>query len=239
MNSVLDHLFRPIARLAIAKGLRFADVADRLRLAFFQSAQDAAGQRASDSRLSVLTGLQRRDIARLKGHAQKPAPAADPLSRLVALWLSRHDGAMLPRHGEQSFDALARDIRKDIHPRSLLDRLQEAGTVRFDAHTVQLLHRAYVPLAGSEAQLAYLGQNVGDHLSVAVGNVLGEDEAFDLAVHYDGLSPEAAAELDTLWRARLRPVLEEVSARAETLKATSPGTARIRGGGYFHKETQT
>ena len=233
MERALDQIFRPLARLCMARGLRFADVAERLRLAYFQTARDAAGDGATDSRLSVMTGLQRRDVARLRSTVVPPVPGPDPLARVVALWLTRHDGAMLPRHGAGSFDALARDIRKDIHPRTLLDGLAEAGTVRFDANLVQLLKRAHVPLAGSEAQLDYLGRNVGDHLAVAVGNVLGDPPGFDLAAHYNGLSPEAVAELEALWRARMRPVLEELGARAAELQVSAPGQQRVRGGGYL------
>ena len=131
---------------------------------------------------------------------------------------------------------MARAIRKDIHPRSLLDGLVAAGTAQFDADRVELLQRAHVPLAGSEAQLGYLGDNLGDHLQVAVGNVLGAPEAFDLAVRYDGLSAEAADALETLWRARMGPLLEEISAEATRLREKSPGSHRMRGGGYFRKE---
>jgi len=236
MNRTLDLIFRPLARLCIARGLRFADVAERLRRAFFNSARAEAGPEATDSRLSVMTGLQRRDVARLREANAEPAPKPDPLSRLVALWLARHDGVPLPRHGPGSFDELARDVRRDIHPKSLLDGLAEAGTAAFDADEVQLLKRAHVPLAGSEAQLDYLGRNVGDHLSVAVDNVLGADQGFDLAVHYNGLSGAAVAELEALWRARIAPVLEEMNAEARRLREDDPGEARMRAGGYFHKE---
>ena len=233
MNFALDLIFRPLARLCMARGLRFADVAERLRRAYLDEALSAAGGKATDSRLSVVTGLQRRDVARLRAEAAPAAPAPDPLARLVALWLARHDGTPLPLHGAGSFDALAREIRRDVHPKSMRDALEEAGTVAVDGAEVRLRRRAHVPLSGSEAQIDYLGRNVGDHLSVAVGNVLGDATAFELSVHANGLSPEAAAELEALWRARLRPVLEEINARATVLQDSSPGPRRVRGGGYF------
>ena len=119
MNSVLDHLFRPLARLAIAKGLRFADMAERLKRAYVHVARESAEPNASVSRLSVMTGLQRRDVTRLLEDSEKlDEIRPNALARLVALWLARFNGAPLPHHGaEGSFDALARSIRKDIHPK--------------------------------------------------------------------------------------------------------------------------
>lgn len=240
MNAALDALFRPLARLAIAKGLRFADVAERLRRAYFEVASELSGPNATASGLSVMTGLQRRDVQRLMTAAEvADAPKPDPLSKLVATWLTQHDGAPLVRHGAAgSFDALARSVRKDVHPKAMLDALIEAGTVQVDGDTVRLLARAYVPLEGSDAQINYLGQNVGDHLATAVGNVLGDDEKFDLAVHFDALSPEAVEALEALWRKQMLEILHDMNAHARAYQDTQTGTARFRAGGYFHAETK-
>jgi len=240
MNSVLDRLFRPLARLAIAKGMRFADMAERLKRAYVDVACDLAAPKASVSRLSVMTGLQRRDVARLLADSEQDSEIRpNALSRLVALWLARYDGTPLPHHGPKgSFDAMARSIRKDIHPKSMLNELIAAGTAELDAGIVRLLKSAHLPLKGSEAQIEYLGKNVGDHLAVAVGNVLGDTPEFELAVHYDGLSVEAVQELESLWRARMEPVLHEVNARALELQEQKTGPARFRAGGYFRVEVE-
>ena len=238
MRIALESILRPLARLAIAKGIRFADVSERLRRAYFDAAVDVAGENATSSNLSVMTGLQRRDVTRLlKSNDQIDIAAPNPLSRLVALWLVEFDGAPLPQHGSlESFDALARQIRKDIHPRTLLDRLVASGTVGIEGTEVRLLKKAHVPLEGSDEQIRYLGQNVGDHLAAAVGNVLGDPPSFDLAVHYDGLSDDSVSEPQTLWRERMTPVLEELNAKASEYQNQEPGPVRFRAGGYFRVE---
>ncbi|MEO1364986.1 MAG: DUF6502 family protein [Pseudomonadota bacterium] len=237
IHMALDLIFRPLTRLAIAKGVRFADASERLRRAYLFAALQVAGRDVTDSKLSVMTGLQRRDVARLRAEPEEAAPRPDPLSRLVALWLAEHAGAPLSRSGGAvSFDALARRIRKDIHPRTSLDALVAAGTVGLDGDTVRLLKQAYVPLEGSDDQLRYLGQNVGDHMAVAVGNVLGERMSPELAVHYDGLSDAAIETLREMWRDRMGTVLQEMNARALALQDDSPGAGRFRAGGYFQGE---
>ncbi len=241
MKSALIYLLRPLARLALAKGVRFTDMAEHMKRAYVDVAIDSAKPKAPVSRISVMTGLQRRDIARLlvaPEYSEQKRP--DALSKLVALWLARFKGEALPHHGEtDSFDALAREIRRDVHPRSLLDELVAAGTVDADAGQVRLLKAAHVPLKGSEAQIDYLGKNVGDHLAVAVGNVLGDRPTFERAVHYNGLSTEAVQKLEALWQAEMEQVLLVMNARALALQAQQKGAARFRAGGYFRGEVET
>lgn len=233
----LDAIFRPLARLAIAKGIRFAEASERLRRAYVKCAIAEAGSDATDSKLSVLTGLQRRDIARLRRAKMETPPRPDPLSRLVALWLAEFDGAPLARRGPgASFEVLARRIRKDIHPRTSLDALVAAGTVALEGDSVVLKKHAHVPMEGSDELIRYLGMNVGDHLEVAVGNVLGDPPSYELAVHYDGLSEAAVQSLRDVWRERMAPVMQEVNAKALELQNQSPGDGRFRAGGYFRGE---
>jgi len=240
MNDMLDRLLRPLARLAIAKGLRYADMAESMRRSYIDVAVKNSGSNTTVSGLSVMTGLQRRDVSRLlenPNNSERKPP--DHLPQLVAQWLARFDGAPLPQHGaDGSFDALAKSIRKDIHPRSMLDALVAAGTVAAQAGEVSLLKNAHVPLEGSEAQIQYLGQNVGDHLATAVGNVLGDPTAYDLAVHYNGLNVESVHALENLWRARMEPVLRELNAKALEYQTNENGPARFRAGGYFHLESE-
>ena len=240
MISALNHLLKPLARLALAKGVRFSDMAEHMKRAYVDAAIGLAKPKAPVSRISVMTGLQRRDIARLLDRAKLPVQRLDPLAKLVALWLTRFEGAPLPHHGPESFDALAREIRRDVHPRSLLDELVAAGTVEVDGGEVRLLKAAHVPLQGSEAQIEYLGKNVGDHLATAVGNVLGDPPAFERAVHYNGLSVEAVRELEALWQAEMERVLQVVNARALALqgRGAKQGPMRFRAGGYFRGENE-
>ena len=244
MQSVLDHILLPLARLCIARGVRFTDAAQRLRHAFLRAAMAEAGPAATDSRISVMTGLQRRDIAALKaGEGAAPALPPNPLSRIVAAWQADPAlaGQPLPRRGEgPSFEALAWQVRKDLHPRTLLDQLVAAGTVRVDdADRVHLVQTAYQPLPGSDDQLAYLADNVGDHLETAVDNVTGAARRLERAVHYDGLDPAAVAELDAMWRASQQAAMTALNARASQLQASRPGRRRFRAGAYFHEGDMT
>ncbi|MEM8537090.1 MAG: DUF6502 family protein [Pseudomonadota bacterium] len=244
----MDRLLAPLARLMVARGVPFPDLAERLKQHYVQAAGGMTEGKLTDSRLSVLTGLQRRDVARLRDLPEQGS-REHHLARLIALWRNDPDfkGRALPKNGpEPSFEALARRVRKDIHPRTMLDALAEAGAVAIDPATqvVSLLTASYQPLAGSEDQIAYLTENLGDHFDAATDNVLGTDAPhFERAVYYTALSPAQVDSLRESYEAAQMQLFEELSAAAAAMKkanaaAATPGRERFRAGGYFYRKQE-
>lgn len=232
----LDPILRPLARLAVRKGWLFPAVERRLRHAYVAAALAIDGAGTTDSKISIKTGLQRRDIAQLRRESPPPPPRRQPLAEIIALW--RDDPAFdpdgIPIQGDgASFTSLARRVRKDVHPRTFLDILIETGAVSETGTQVRLNVRSYRPLSGSEDQLAYLASNVGDHLSSAVSNVVDGTRKYDMAVHYERLSAPAIAQLDACFRARMTTTLEELDKMAREFPAQEDGPYRFRAGGFF------
>ena len=130
-------------------------------------------------------------------------------------------------------------MRRDVHPRTMLDALLASGTVALDpsGQQVALVQSSYQPLAGSDDQLAYLTRNLGDHLRTATGNVLGQTPPeFERAVHYGELTEAEVATLAEFHRTSQMALFEEISRRAAAMKAHGTrGTFRFRAGAYFHQ----
>jgi hypothetical protein len=246
---IFDALFAPIARLLVARGLPFPDLVERMKLHYVHAALAQSGTRATDSRVSVLTGLQRRDVVRLRDSDVKDR-RPNHLARLIALWQTGADWSdqdkprPLPRSGPASFESLAQTVRRDVHPRTMLDTLLAAGTVALsdDGHEVQLIQTSYQPLAGSDDQLAYLSRNLGDHAQAAAENVQGATPAhFERAVHYSGLTEAQVQQLSEQFAAAEMALLQNLSQTAAQMKAESPtpGPQRFRAGGYFYRTGDT
>lgn len=244
MLDLLDRLLGPLARLLVARGVLFPDLVERLKSHYVRAAREQAEGKITDSRLSVMTGLQRRDIVRLRDDPPRPE-RPNHLATLVARWQTdpAYQGRNLPKNGPApSFEALALDIRRDVHARTMLDALLAAGTVALTPDDdVQLVQSSYQPLAGSEDQLAYLTRNLGDHVMAATNNVLGADPPhFERAVHYGGLTE---IQVDTLRAAHAKgqmTLFEDLSAKAAKMKAENKKSAqsRFRAGAYFYEETK-
>ena len=242
MVDKLDSLLGPLARFLVAQSIAFPDFAERMKLHYVRAAEAASGDKATDSRISVQTGLQRRDIARLRAAEVRKRPP-NHLAQLIALWMTDPgygQGATLPRNGPApSFEALASMVRKDIHPRTFLDALLavEAVALEGEGAEVRLMKQSYQPLPGSEDQIAYLVANMGDHLAAAVDNVTGHTPAhFERAVHYGRLTEAEVEELREEFAAAQMEVLQALGRRAAEMKRTGcTGSQRFRAGGYFYQ----
>jgi hypothetical protein len=241
MAHFLDTILAPLARLLVRRGVVIGAATERLKLHYVRAAQGLADPKPTDSRVSVMTGLQRREVVRLTALSDD-APAdrkVNHLSRLVHLWQTdpRFAGRDLDRSGhEDSFEALALGIRRDVHPRTMMDQLREAGTISvMDDGRLRLLQSSYQPLAGSEAQLDYFADNAGDFLTAATENILSDKPPhFERAAHFNQLSEEAVAILQAEFRDQEMVLLQKIAAKAGDLQKQSPGVHRFRAGGYFY-----
>ncbi len=206
MEEAVRVLLAPLARLAVSSGLSYPATADLLKQAFVDAAKQSlieAGVNGTRmvSRISTSTGIHRREVTRLTSTSTAAPKLTNSLaSQLFAQWMSDpalHDTQgmplALPRQGPApSFEALAKSVTQDVHPRSMLDELCRLGMATLDEEkdTVHLVKQAFVPAADKAHMLAFLGDNVGDHFQGAVHNVLtsASRQHFDQAVFCEGLS---------------------------------------------------
>src|SRR5689334_4718852 len=97
----------PLARLAIARGMQYAQFDELVRSAFVEAAREAhpdVPAHRAVSRLSAATGLNRREVTRLIKSERPEPPRRSPATEVFARWLTdpalRHRGAArksLPR----------------------------------------------------------------------------------------------------------------------------------------------
>ena len=253
-------LLLPLARLAVARGLSYSAVDDMMRSAFVGAAHAAhptVPEHRRVSRISAATGIHRREVTRLLGAEEGPPARVHSFpNEVFAHWTT--DRAYLGADGRPrtlarlgpapSFESLAQEGTRDMHPRSLLEELLRLGLAVHDARadTVALAGDYFVPRGDRGRLEAFLGANVGDHLSAAVDNVLGDGaQHFEQAIFADGLSDESVAGLRALisahWRsltAELIPLLEKMI-EADTKAGLPDGGERVRLGLFsYHAPAQ-
>ena len=251
----LARLLRPLVRLFIRCGIPFPAICDLLRELYVNVAEhDFAlqGKVQTDSRVSLLTGIHRKEVARLRGAGSpvSTVPASiSRTSRIFARWLSAPEftdaqGQPLPlaRGGDDgavSFESLVTSVTRDVRPRAVLDEWLDRNLVQIDAQgRVVLAEAAFVPGGGSDQQLYYLGRNLHDHMAAAVANVLGEEPRFmERAVHYDGLSLALAETLEKRSRELAMEALRTLNREANAACERDPGGSwRWNFGVYIFKE---
>jgi Family of unknown function (DUF6502) len=228
----LRRLLRPLVRVLLRRGVTFPMLATMLRGLFVEVAASelAAIGSVSDSRVSLLTGVHRKEIRRLRESATAPAAPPESLavtSQVIARWLGAPGYAdpfgvplPLPRTaiGEApSFESLVASVTTDIRPRAVLDEMVRQEMVALDdADQVRLQVAAYLPRQDAGEALFYFGRNLHDHIAAAGANILafGAPPFVDRSVHYDRLRPETAARLEQEAREAAQRLLLEFNRRA-------------------------
>lgn len=261
LTAGLRRLLRPLVRLMVARGITYPYLADLLKGLFVEVA-DADfridGRPPTDSRVSLLSGVHRKDVSRLRGiDPARALPAPVPLTAQVfarwvgdAAWRNRRGQPLpLPRlasdGGERSFEALVAGISTDIRPRVLLDEWLDRGLVVLDEQDrVCLQPQALVPSADEGEKLHYFVHQLHDHVAAATHNLLGGDPHFDRCVHADGLTAADVAVLRELARAQGMQALLVLNDEVQRLQAAHdpadpnqlPAQERFTLGVYFFSE---
>jgi hypothetical protein len=260
--AALGRLLRPLVRFLISRSLPFPFASSLLRGVYVDVAVrefPVAGKAQTDSRITLLTGVHRKDVKRLRSekHPALRAPRSAALgSRVIARWTTLPeylDNERLPKplprsagpDGGPCFESLVRSLNTDIRPRVVLDEWLRLGIVHVDEEDrVCLDARAFVPPTGSEEMAYFFGRNLHDHVAAAVHNMLGESEPFlERSVNYNNLSAAAVTELNELARRRGMQLLEGINARALQLQQRDSGqpgaSRRINVGLYVFEEDQS
>jgi hypothetical protein len=144
---LLRYLLRRLVRIAIGSGITYQAFCKVLRMVYFEIGQEfepVKGKPNSDSRISLLTGLPRREVRSLRESPPEALAPAPSIERLVMdAWSSKLDfiderGQMAPlprtarQGGARSFERLVEGISKDIRARALLDEWLRQGHVILD-----------------------------------------------------------------------------------------------------------
>jgi len=126
--AVLEQLLSPLARLCLAKGIPIQAAEEVMRRAYVQAAtEDCEGLNSSrlTSRISTMTGLTRREVARLQSEDAPVRPQTRTVATdVLTFWASQSEYVnkkgmpiRLPRTGEApSFEALAASVTKMYIP---------------------------------------------------------------------------------------------------------------------------
>ena len=256
-NLVLDsslHLLRPAVRLMLRHGVTYTAFSQALKRVFLQAAQEELQAKAmpqTDSAISVLSGVHRRDVRNLTRLAT-PEDATESFAGLaaqvVARWLSDDDyldadlaPRTLARSGDApSFDALVHAVSQDVHPRAVLDDLQRLGLVADNDGQITLLTQGFVPKRGFAEMAQQLQNNVQDHLSAACQNLDSGTEFLEQAVFVDEITAESALHLHKAsaqaWKVAFQSMMRQAQKRFDHDAKTAPPaqrTHRARMGMYY------
>lgn len=224
--SVLQ-MMRPLVRILLRNGIAYGTLAELVRKVYVDVAfQDFApeGKKQTVSRVSVLTGLTRKEVKRLMElKSPDDSTSQERFSRgirVIGGWLNDRrfrdangNPADLPVDGvRKSFATLVKDYSGDIPTRAMLAMLEESGSVRLVKNRVRLVRRAFVPDSDSVDKIRILGNDVNELITTIDHNLTAEPDAlfFQRKVAYDNIDPDALPKLKKLSFRKAQTLLEQL-----------------------------
>ena len=157
----LGHLLEPVVLLLLKSGITWREFSDLAKAKFVQVATDEFGIRGrptNASRVSILTGLDRRDVRKLRlalahrrpvdpGFMSKPSQVLDGWFHDPEFLAASGRARDLEIEGESgSFTALVRRYAPGIPPVAMIKELKAVGAIAEVRDTkLRALKRAYIP----------------------------------------------------------------------------------------------
>jgi hypothetical protein len=252
-------ILAPLVRLLIAKGVTFQMASEVLKQVYVRVAQKqfVDEDEATGTKLSLLTGLNRKEIRRLTSEdvEKRGAPMSSYASAVHAVWRTQRrwrdkDGKpkVLPRRTSSnilSFDDLVRSITSDHRPSAVFEELVRLDYIDIDeAENIRLKADAFAATPDAADRLLRITENLEDHISAAVVNVLEPEPVFlERFIYSDELSEESAEALHQRAREHWQRVRDDtieraIEADAHDVEQGNVRKTRVRVGMYFYSETQ-
>lgn len=255
LSTAVMQLLQPLVRVLLRHGMAYDEFAELARRAYVQVAErdfTLQGRKQTTSRISVITGLNRKEVARLQAFNAQGDPAGDELAhtlnraaKVVVGWMHEHtlaDGSAAAIDADQ-FAALVKRHSGDMPARAVLDELRHDGAVVVNEDgRYQLKPGAYGAKSTDAGRIVLLGQHAADMLGSIEHNLREPKERAYLQqrVFAENIPPER---VDAV-RLRLRELGQNALAETrERLIADdagdtppAPGARRVTLGVYYFEE---
>lgn len=220
-------VLRPLVRVLLRNGITARTFEELVRKVFVDVAHDEFGIEGKPqtlARISVITGLNRKEVARLR-----KLPPVDESDRaffnragtVFAAWRTdeafhdaKGDPLDLPFAGPApSFTELVKKHSGDMYPRAIADELLRLGAIQEIDGKLRMTSRGYVPVADQARMLDILGVDTAELIETIDHNLQasGDDRRLQLKVIANNLPESAFAEFDRYSKRIARNAVEEIA----------------------------
>jgi hypothetical protein len=261
----LRYVLRPIVRIAVLHGVRLDWLVECIKQLLVEEVlalHPTTRQRLADATASMLTGVHRVDVKRIRTHPphQPELPSKSVPQRVLEEWtghpltVDRRGAAKpLPRlasvGGDSSFEALVRRVSTSVTPRSVLDALLREGTVTLDEQDrvhFPGMERTWASRVGSESNVATCwaraAETVHDDICSVLRSRVSPTARTRSTVYGNALSPKSLALIGDRYRQLSMQLLlrmnQLVTARMKADQGQPDAVHRVRVGVYLYDEAE-
>jgi hypothetical protein len=261
LTSAIQRVLYALVRVLIRHEVSFDEFAEMAKRAYVDVGMKELtieGRQPSISRVSIISGLTRKEVQRIANLDPMAATEEDKrynrASRVVAAWVRDPlfiDAAGEPRvlslnsGDDKGFSALVKRHGGDVPTRAMLDELIRVGTVEKTADgELKLLSRVFIPSASEIDKINILGTDVSDLINTIEHNLMpaGAEPFFQRKVMYDNLPADSAERFRNLSKKQAQALIEKWDQwlaehdRDENPKVSGEGRIRAGFGIYYFQE---
>ena len=256
-------LLVPLVRILLRNGITFNEISEVIKGTYARvAATDFAvpGRPMSYSRISITTGMARRDIERVLGAEDRLRRALESnASRIANVLQGWHNDPEFmgpygfPRElaherepgGGQSFGDLVARYAADISPELMLEELMRvhAATIAEESGLIRVLKRTFIPEQMAPELIEVFARGVRRYVETIDHNLREVDPSkrrFERWVFPDyGIREEDWVPFNDMVRDRLQDVIEDLETQFVLIRKPRPESERILSVGvglYLYKD---
>jgi len=227
LHNAILRLLRPLVHMLLSNGISYPVFSDLARWVYVDVAFrefDIPRRKQTSSRVSVITGLSRKEVQKLRDLEipvdEEAHGRYNRATRVISGWIRDplfldDDGnpVELALDGAVSFSSLVKKYSGDMPVRAVLDELLNIGAVVLpESGAVKLMTRAYLPGGDKKAKLEILGADVADLIETINHNLDQEKGVpfFQRKVAYDNIPAEFLEEFKAVSSQESQALLEKL-----------------------------
>ena len=199
--AVLRLLIKPLARFCVRHSISLQAITEALKIELLRAAQEEikrSGADRSASKLSAMTGVHRKDVARLESVDSDLDQPKSVCGRVLAQWQqsekfttkSGKPRTLSVAGAKSEFVDLVRSVSADLNPYTVLFELERSGAVKKTAHGLALAARVFIPKGDIVQGFAILSDDLNDLTLTVEQNLLkpqADDPHLHLRTEYHGI----------------------------------------------------
>lgn len=196
----LRYLLKPLILYCIRNSLKFSEFLDEAKALFVELSKEeviSRGQEPSVSRISVISGLNRRDVTKILSNESSPSEETNLLRKVLGHWeshpkFSTAKGKPRPLSVEgrdSEFSQLVRSISQDLNSYTILFELERIGAIKKKDGKVIRLKEVFIPSKDAKHGFRLLGGDIQDLIGGVSENILTTPDIPNLHIktHYDNI----------------------------------------------------
>lgn len=201
----LRRLLKPICRLCVRNSIKLLDVVEILKASFVEAATEeikAQGQTPSGSKVSIISGVHRKDIVRIQKDGVGLKSDKNIIAKVMVKW--QHDPKFRTKAGEpRTLDAEGRNSEfaslvesvtgGNLSAYALLFEMERIGAIEKNGKRVKLVWRDYVSTGNAAEGFELLAGDADDLITSVEENIYTNPKVpnLHLKTEFDNISHES------------------------------------------------